>query len=206
MVGELKLCRLAADCERWIAEARGGSRSALDRLLAACSPYLLAVAKREFSAALRSRLDPVDIVQDTLLKAWWNFRHFRGATEADLLAWLRQILRHNLADERRRDVRRALHSVPLALAAATPQPKKDADGLSQSPEQQAQAQERREALEAALRRLPEHYRQVLRLHTQEDLTFAQAGERLHCSAEAARKLWRRAAEKLARLLGESWKS
>jgi RNA polymerase sigma factor (sigma-70 family) len=60
-------------------------------------------------------------------------------------------------------------------------------------------------LEDALQRLPKRYRQVLQLHTQGGMTFAQVGERLQCSAEAARKLWRRAAEKLAWVLGDAWK-
>ncbi|HEU5431315.1 MAG TPA: hypothetical protein VFU81_06620, partial [Thermomicrobiales bacterium] len=61
-----------------------------------------------------------------------------------------------------------------------------------------------EALEFFLRRLPEHYRLALCLHTQEGLTFIEVGGRLRCSAGAARKLCGRAAEKLARLLGDVW--
>jgi RNA polymerase sigma factor (sigma-70 family) len=67
----------------------------------------------------------------------------------------------------------------------------------------ALGEELHEVLEDALRRLPEHYRQVLRLHAQEELTFGQVAEQLGCSAEAARKLWRRAVEILVRLLGEA---
>lgn len=194
---------------RWIAEARGGSRSALDRLFRSCSPYLLAVANRELSAALRSRLDPVDAVQDTLMKAWQNFLSFRGETESDLLAWLRQILRHNLANERRQHVQAAARSIrrEVSLAkAASVQLTNIADSESEAPDTQAQARERHEALEGAWRRLPEHYQQALHLHTQEGLTFAQVGQRLRCSAEAARKLWGRAAEELAWLLGDACKS
>ncbi len=192
----------AANSARWIAEARGGSRAAFNQLLAASSRYLLAVANRELYAALRSRLDPVDIVQDTLMKAWQHFPHFRGQTEADWLAWLRQILRHNLANERRRHVCTARRStrreVPLAKADLVQLP--DLTGREAAPPG------RREALADALRRLPEHYRQVLQLHTQEKWTFAQVGEQLHCSAEAVRKLWGRAAQQLVRRLGDSWKT
>lgn len=195
--------------ERWISEARGGSRAALERLLETCSPYLLAMAKRELCAALRSRLDPVDVVQDTLLKAWQHFSQFRGETEVDLLAWLRQILRHNLANERRDHIQSAMRSIQREVrwvqAEATPQPDR-ADSESGWPDKYAQDQEQHEVLESALRQLPEHYREVLHLHTQADMTFAQVGERLHCSAEAARKLWKRAAEKLARLLRDAEKS
>lgn len=205
MSAQLHASRHAANNARLIGEARGGSRSALDQLLGACSRYLLAVANRELCAALRSRLDPVDVVQDTLMKAWQHFPDFRGETEADWLGWLRQILRHNLANERRRHVCTAMRStrreVPLAEADLARLPEQ-AGCLPASPSRQEQMREQREALANAMRRLPEHYRQVLHLHTQEELTFAQVGEQLHCSAEAVRKLWGRAAEQLGRRLGD----
>jgi RNA polymerase sigma-70 factor (ECF subfamily) len=194
---------------RWIAEARNGSRPALNRLFEACSSYLLAVAKRELCAALRSRLDPVDVVQDTLMKAWRHFPHFRGQTEADFLAWLRQILRCNLFNERRRHLRTAMRSarreVPLAAAASMPQPD-SFRSQSESPGTQAQAREQHEALERGLRLLPARYRQVLHLHAQEGLAFAQVGQRLDRSAEAARKLWVRAVKELAWLLSDAQKT
>jgi RNA polymerase sigma-70 factor, ECF subfamily len=144
-------------------------------------------------------------VQDTLLKAWQHFLQFRGGTEADFRAWLGQILRHTLANERREHVRTAMRSIQCdvsldqIVARSLPDDSGSEYGSSGG---QTRTLERREALEMALRRLPEHYRQVLNLHTQEEMTFAQVGERLHCTAEVARKLWRRAVEKLARLLGE----
>ena len=193
---------------RWITEARNGSRPALNQLFQACFPYLLAVAHREFSAALRSRLDPGDVVQDTLMKAWRRFPQFRGQSEADLLAWLRQILRRNLANERRRHLRTAMRSTRLEVElaeAALMQLPDTADSDAELPGRRALVRERQEALEDALRQLPDHYRQALCLRAQEELTFAQVGERLRCSAEAARKLCRRAAEEFTRTLGDGWK-
>jgi len=206
MSAKLEASRIAGNLERCIAEARGGSRPALNRLLEACYRYLLAVANREMCAALRSRIDPVDIVQDTLMKAWRHFPQFEGETEADWLAWLRQILRHNLANERRRHVRTAMRStrreVPLAKTALMQLPDLAAHETPSSGHQ-GWEQERNEALADALQRLPAHYQQVLHLHTQQGWTFAQVGEPLHCSAEAARKLWRRAADELVQLMGDA---
>jgi RNA polymerase sigma-70 factor (ECF subfamily) len=206
MSAELEASRLTAKIERWIIEARGGGRAALDQLLEACCHYLLAVAHREMCAALRSRVDPVDVVQDTLMKAWRRFSQFQGETEADWLAWLRQILHHNMANERRRHVQTAMRStrreVPLAKAVLVQLPDLAVPNAAASGVQ-AQEQERSEALADALERLPTHYQQVLHLHTQQGWTFAQVGGPLHCSAEAARKLWRRAADELVHLMEDA---
>lgn len=116
MSTELEASRRTTSVEHWIAEARGGDRTALNRLLDACFSCLLAAATRGLSAALRGRLDPSDVVQDTLMEAWQDFSRFRGKSETDLLAWLRQILRHNLANERRRHIHSAMRSTRREVA------------------------------------------------------------------------------------------
>ncbi len=56
------------------------------------------------------------------------------------------------------------------------------------------------AVETALTALPEHSQHVLRLRYQEQRTFADIGDTLNCSAEAARKLWARAVDQLHKKL------
>src|SRR5262249_4873566 len=46
---------------------------------------------------LQARVDASDIVQQTFLQAHQALAGFRGSTEAELAAWLRQILAHALA-------------------------------------------------------------------------------------------------------------
>jgi RNA polymerase sigma-70 factor (ECF subfamily) len=69
-----------------------------------------------------------------------------------------------------------------------------------SPSQEAVRAEERAAVQQALDRLPEHYAQVLRWHSQEQLPFAEIALRLGKSEEAARKLFTRALEALKRQL------
>src|SRR6516225_1692289 len=89
------LCRL-------IERARGAEPGALDRLLDSYRNYLRLLARTGLDASLRGKADPSDLVQDALLRASLRFGQFRGASDAELAGWLRQILSRCLADLVRR--------------------------------------------------------------------------------------------------------
>src|SRR5882724_7431070 len=65
--------------------------------------YLLLLARMQLDPGPRNRIDPSDIVQQTLLEAHAHLEQFQGDDSA-LAAWLRQALVNNL-----RDAHRALH-------------------------------------------------------------------------------------------------
>ena len=77
------------------ADRAGPARDAgaLDRLLDSYRNYLRLLARTGIDASLQGKADPSDLVQDALLKAPQHFDQFRGATDAELAGWLRQILR-----------------------------------------------------------------------------------------------------------------
>src|SRR6478672_14289 len=87
--------------ERGIEAARNGNGSALGPVLEICRNYLLLTANQELEPDLQAKVAPSDVVQKTYLEAFRDFRQFRGRTEAELLGWLRGILKHNLANVRR---------------------------------------------------------------------------------------------------------
>ena len=60
------------------------------------SSYLAALARINLDPRLQSKLDPSDVVQQTMLQAHRALREFRGTTDAEMAAWLRQILARNL--------------------------------------------------------------------------------------------------------------
>ena len=191
----------AGNVEKWIAQARAGCPEALGRLLDMCRRYLLLVANHELAPKFRAKVAPSDIVQDTLMKAGREFSHFLGDSEEELLRWLRRILHNTVANVHRHfetGKRGVGREVPLKTAS---------DALLQSalkdtetPSMHAQAHEQDEQLQRALRELPDHYRQVLRLHSSEGLTFGQIADELESTPDAIRKLWGRAVEELTKLL------
>ena len=202
MSSESERPREAADVEKWIGEAREGNRESLGRLLDICRHYLLLVANQELTPALWAKVAPSDIVQNTLLEGGRHFPRFHGSTEEELLAWLHGILRNNVANVHRQfetEKRLLAREVPLEDS-ATGAPLQGMVSPIATPSMYAQAREEDEQLEKALRQLPNHYRQVLFLHTTDDLTFTEIAEKLGSTADAVRKLWRRAVDQLAELL------
>jgi RNA polymerase sigma-70 factor (ECF subfamily) len=64
--------------------------------------YLLVLTRLQISVEIKGKLDPADVVQQTLLTAHRARSQFRGQTEAEQQAWLRKILATTLAQELRK--------------------------------------------------------------------------------------------------------
>jgi len=187
--------------EHSVAAARAGSFAALGQLFDHYRDYLLRIAAQELPADLRGKIGASDVVQETFLQATQDFPRFVGHTEAELKAWLRRILLNNVLDAHKRfttQKRAAELEVPIdvaphAGAIVCPQPR---------PSSLAYSAEMRVAIERGMARLPEDYRRVIELRTFEEMSFEEVGRVLSRSAEAARRLWSRAIQRLMRELDE----
>jgi RNA polymerase sigma-70 factor (ECF subfamily) len=188
-----------------LARARSGDQAALGQLLELYRNYLRLQARTLIGSALRVRLDPSDLVQETFLEAHRDFGQFLGSTEAELVAWLRQVLVRNLADQakrqqsQKRDVRREESLEALLERSSSDVQQALVKGLS-TPSSQARRREQAVVLADALAALPPHYREVIILRHLERLKFEEVGARMGRSSGAVRILWTRALERLNRLL------
>jgi RNA polymerase sigma-70 factor (ECF subfamily) len=63
--------------------------------------YLRLLARLHMDQLLQSKLDASDVVQETMVRACRKRDQFRGATEAELAGWLRQILANTLKEKAR---------------------------------------------------------------------------------------------------------
>ena len=188
---------------RLLAEARAGSPDALGRVLMECRDYLLLTADRKLDPELRCKASASDLVQETFLEAQRDFARFQGERTEELLAWLCQILFHNVANATRRyrDTEKRAVDRERSFAAGEAGMLREVAGDTPTPSARVAAGEETAALESALSQLPEHYRRVLHLRYQEKQPFAQIGAAMNCSSEAARKLWARAVIHLQKMLG-----
>jgi RNA polymerase sigma-70 factor (ECF subfamily) len=171
-------------------------------------PYLLLLAQRQLVGRAPSRLDASDVVQQTLLEAHRRHEQFRGGTDAERAAWLRQILAHNLADAERalhrdkRDVSRE-RSLEAELQQSSAQLAGWLAAGQSSPSRQAVQHEEAVRLADALQKLPESQREALVLQHWHGLTLAQIGERLQRTPVAVAGLLKRGLQRLRDLLGEA---
>jgi RNA polymerase sigma-70 factor (ECF subfamily) len=196
--------------EQLLREARAGPGDSLGRLLELYRNYLYLVARTQIDLHLQAQVSPSDLVQETFLEAYRDFGQFDGVTEAQLLAWLRRILLHNLAQlvqrlhAAKRNVRRQV-SLELSLRTLEDSAARmDRMLLEHGSTPSARAQRREEAalLADQLARLPSPYRDVIILRNLEGLPFNEVAERMGRLPGAVRVLWLRALNRLRQLLKE----
>jgi RNA polymerase sigma-70 factor (ECF subfamily) len=187
--------------------ARAGRAEALGQLLERYRNYLELLARLQIGRRLQSKADAADVVQETFLDAHATFGQFRGATERELVAWLRQVLAYNLATlvrhycgTRRRDV-----DLERELAHELDQSSQALDGgliaPTSSPSQQVARREQGVMLANALGRLAPDYREVIILRQLEGLSFPEVARQMDRSVDSVKKLWIRALAHLRRALG-----
>lgn len=190
---------------KWMTLARQGDESARDRLFAAGRSFAAVIARVQLHRRLETKVDPSDLVQQSLLEAHRGFNDFQGQTPLDWLAWLKQIVTRNVLDADKhyrgaacRDLRRERPPVTADDSNGTvnwspvdPAP---------TPSQHLSACERELRLAEAIEQLPDDYRQVILLRNVERLPFDQVASQMDRSRGACQMLWMRAVDQLRTLL------
>jgi RNA polymerase sigma-70 factor (ECF subfamily) len=188
--------------------ARAGDAGALGQLLERYRPYLALLARLQIGRRLQGKADCADVVQEVFLEAARQFARFRGETEPELAAWLRQILAGCLAHLVRRycgtqarDVRLE-RTLEYDLDQSSIAINRGLIAVQSTPSQRASRREQAVQLSDALAQLPDDYREVIVLRHLEGLTFPQVAEQMGRSLDSVEKLWLRAVTRLRQAVGE----
>ncbi len=197
------------DPEKLLRLAQAGDGPALGRLLELYHDYLALLARLQIGRRLQAKVDASDVVQETFLKAHRDFAQFRGASEAEWVSWLRQILAGNLAHQvrrycgtQRRDLRLERDLVD-ELDESSRVLDQGLVGGQSSPSQRAARREQAVLLAGALAQLPEDYREVIILSHLQGLSFPEVARSMGRSLDSVKNLWARALARLRHTLGDT---
>lgn len=172
-------------------DAREGDSVAMEELLARHEKQIFRFGMRMCG----SEEDARDVLQETLVAAFQGLPEFRG--DAELSTWLYRIARSHCSRARRLKVGEPARMGPLeapevrALPADAPAP----DAL-------AHARQVGDALQAAIRALPERHREVVVLKDVEGLSAEEVAEVLGEDVAAVKSRLHRARLELRRSLSE----
>jgi RNA polymerase sigma-70 factor (ECF subfamily) len=165
--------------------------------------YLGLLARLEIAPRLREKVDLSGVVQQTLLEAHQDLNDDSGRpkTEAEITAWLRSILSHNLADvlrklkTRKRDIRREF-SLDKALDQSASRLEHWLAIEQSSPSQRAIRQEELLRMAETLAMLPEGQRRAIELHHLQGWPLAEIAAELETTKAAVAGLLHRGLKNL----------
>lgn len=187
-------------------QAQAGDVAARNELLESCRNYINLLARTHVETWMNGKVDASDLVQQTLLEAYAGFSSFEGKSEAEWLAWIKQILAHNTQDfirqfrTAKRDAKKEVRR--HGQAANRSSPLMDLPAELQSPSQVMIQSEQELELANAISQLPEDYQDVIQLRNLQRLPFEDVAERMGRSRGAVQMLWARALKRLQEILGE----
>lgn len=180
-------------------DARAGCSTSQEELFTAARQYLGFLARNAIDSDLRGQLSESDLVQDTLLAAQKGLTSLRCETVPQFAAWLRRIFANNLLNRYRSlrlTAKRDTSRDQSIDAGHVPETSLADYRMSESVSGVAMAKEEQALLRVALTQLNDDHRRAIELRHRDNLTFAEIGERMGRSADAARMLWYRAFQEL----------
>lgn len=190
----------SSEIENLLTKARSGDEEALGELLESVRGYLHTLARQQLEPRLQARVGYSDVVSETLLEAHQGFDAFRGLSEAQWLAWLKQIQKHNVAnalqkhaaqkrvftkDQSMDDSRGQLGALKNLLA-----------GQLTSPSHRAIKNEAQIHLRSLIKELDTHQRTAIRMRYLESMPLAEICTGMGRSEEAVAGLLKRGLKQL----------
>ena len=171
--------------------------------------YLVLLARLHLDARLRSKIDPSDIVQQTLLEAHRDRASCRAKSEPVRLAWLRRILLTNILNALR-DFKRVKRNVASEQSLDRLLDESSTRihtylSAKADPDHRLAEAERLERAARSLLTLPSDQREAVYLRCHDGLPLGEIAKRLGRSTDAVACLVKRGLHRMrSRLKGAAW--
>lgn len=175
-----------------LAAVEQGDRRAVDQLLTRHRNYLRRVVDVRLDPALRGRIDPSDVVQETMMVASRRLNDFLVRRPTSFRVWLRRKALERLVDERRfhrRQKRDVANEIMLSDASSIAIARSLASG---SGSRRAMRLELLHEVRGAMSQLSATDREVILLRHAEELSNAEAAEVMEIDPKAASARYGRA--------------
>jgi len=150
-----------------IQHAQKGDHEAFAALVNEHQRYVYNLALR----VLKDENEALDLAQETFIRAWTALPNFRG--QSKFRTWLYRIAT-NLCYNRLPNLRRSLNELGDEVVAEIP----EMDAAFTNPARRLESKELREYLRRAMENLDEHYRLLITLRYQDELSYDEIASTL----------------------------
>ena len=187
----------SSQTSRLLDAAAQGDRRAVNQLIESHRNYLRKVIDLRMDDALRVRVDPSDVVQETQLVASQRFDDFLKRRPTSFRIWLRRKALEQLVDLRRRHVLAEKRSVRREYTLSNYSSMAIARSLMDRPaSEQAYRQELAKQVRDAIATMNDIDREVLLLRHVEELSNGEAAEVMQVDPATASQRYGRALRRL----------
>jgi RNA polymerase sigma-70 factor (ECF subfamily) len=192
------MCTCSQKTQELIALAQEGEESALNHLYKVYGERVLWMIRFRMSKELRSKLESMDVVQDTLLQALRGLEGFTYKNEGDFVRWLSKIAENELRGNLRklhadkRDIRKEIPQQDDATTSRDDRARVFEPARNTTPSVILSKKEELDKLEKAIDKLKPEYKEVIIWAKIDGLSYKEIGNRLGKSADAAGHLLLRA--------------
>jgi RNA polymerase sigma-70 factor (ECF subfamily) len=202
------MCTLGQKTRHLVVLAKEGDQSALNQLYSVYADRVRWMVRFRMNKELRSRLESMDLVQETLVHAFNGLDKFTYSNEGDFVRWLSRIAENELrcslkklhADKR--DIRKEVRLDNYQQTSERGRVEPYGAIQTTTPSRILSGKEDLAKLEKAIDELKPEYREAIILTKIEGLSYHEIGQRLGKSNDAVRMLATRAMAELTTIFGK----
>ncbi len=202
------MCTIGQKTKHLVVLAREGDLSALNQLYSVYADRVRWIVRFRMSKELRSKLESMDLVQETLIHAFSGLDGFTYSNEGDFVRWLSRIAENELrgslkklhADKR--DIRKEVRLENFGSSTDGGYVKPHVPIQTTTPSMILSGKEDLAKLEKAIDELKPEYKEVIILTKIEGLSYQEIGQKLGKSSDAVRMLATRAMAELTTIFGK----